>query len=96
MSWRKRRAMSGASAVVFVAEKWAILVNRSTVTMRASFPDGEGGRPTMKSMEIEDHGREGTGSGTRKPWGLWRGGLARAQASHVETYRMTKRRRRGQ
>src|SRR5262245_41018476 len=89
MCWRKRRATSVAVAVVLVAMKWAILVRRSTTTKMASFPTDEAGRPTIKSIEIDSHGRKGTGSGTRKPWGLWRGALARAQVSHVETYRLT-------
>jgi hypothetical protein len=56
MSWIKSRATSAASAVVFVAEKCAIFVNRSTVTRMASLPAGDGGSATTKSIEIECHG----------------------------------------
>src|SRR6516225_8229943 len=79
MFQRKRRAISGASAVVLVGEKCAILEKRSTTTRMASLPEGETGRPTMKSMEMDSQGREGTGRETRWPCGLWRGALARAQ-----------------
>ena len=85
MSCRNNWAISGALAVVFVAEKWAILVNRSTTTRMESLPEGEGGRATMKSIETEDHAHVEIGSGARKPCGLCLGALARAQASHVDT-----------
>ena len=52
---------------ILVGAKCAILVKRSTMTKMESLPDGETGRATMKSMEMDAQGREGSGSGVRKP-----------------------------
>ncbi|MEE6520379.1 hypothetical protein FKM82_018239 [Ascaphus truei] len=49
--------------------KWACFEKRSTMTKMVFIPL-EGGRSTMKSIEICDHGRSGTGKGMSKPEGL--------------------------
>ena len=48
--------------------KWAYLVSRSTTTIMVVCP-WEGGKSSMKSMEMSDHTRVGTGKGCRKPVG---------------------------
>ena len=48
--------------------KWAYLVSRSMTTIMVVYL-WEGGKPSMKSMEMSDHTRVGTGKGCRRPAG---------------------------
>ncbi|KAG8538654.1 hypothetical protein GDO81_022263 [Engystomops pustulosus] len=68
--------------------KCAALVSRSTTTRRVSLPL-DGGRSTMKSIDIEPQGREGTAKGCNKPVGEERGVLHLAQISQDLTYFLT-------
>src|SRR5579875_385274 len=84
----KSRAVSSPVTVLSHGTKCAILVSRSTTTKIESKPL-EDGRSTIKSMEIEDHGFSGIGSGCNNPYGRCRGILEREQMSHVVTYSLT-------
>ena len=71
------------------------LVNLSTITKMESEPS-EVGRVSMKSIEIEFHGRSGTGSCFNRPYGLCRWGLACIQTVQDLQYFLTKSRSPGQ
>ncbi|MEE6511589.1 hypothetical protein FKM82_018216 [Ascaphus truei] len=60
------------------------LEKRSMTTRIVSFPL-ESGSSTMKSIEIWFQGRSGIGKGRRRPAGLTRGTLLRAQVPHALT-----------
>ncbi len=61
-------AVSWADGNLGSGIKWAALENRSTTVKTTVFP-ADGGRPVTKSRAMCDHGREGMGSGLRKPAG---------------------------
>src|SRR6202043_1788013 len=86
--FRYRRAVSLASTWVVVGQKCALLGSQSTPTRVALEPAGLG-RPTMKSIDTEDQGAGGMGSGCSCPWGLCRVALFLAQVSQVFTYSLT-------
>jgi len=54
--------------------------SRSTITRIVSKPEEEGSF-SMKSIEIEFHGRSGIGSCWRDPYGLWCCGLDHIQVT---------------
>lgn len=61
--WMKaRRQAGGGPNSLQKGTKWAILLNRSTMVRMTVFPL-EQGNPVMKSTEMWDHGRRGTGRG---------------------------------
>ncbi len=66
--------------------KWAALENRSTTVKTTVFP-ADGGRPVTKSRAMCDYGREGMGSGLRKPAGGELLDLVWAQTGHEATKR---------
>ena len=47
--------------------KCAILVNRSTTTKMESCPS-QSGKSVIKSIEMDDHGRSGSGRGRSSPY----------------------------
>ena len=73
----------------------ACFVKRSTITRIESESD-EVGRVSMKSIDIEFHGRSGIGSCFNKPYGLCRWGFALMQVVQDLTYFLTNSRRPGQ
>src|ERR1700686_342475 len=92
---RYRFAVSSAVTWTVVGMKCAIFVNRLTQTYTASKP-WDFGSSTIKSMETDDQGAGGIGSGCSWPWGCWRGVLFRQQVSQELTYSLTNWRIRGQ
>ena len=68
--------------------KWDIFVKwLTTIKIESKFLDN--GRPTMKSMEMEDHGFFGIWSGCNNPYGQCQGIFDLEQMSHVMTYSLT-------
>src|SRR5215471_1248669 len=66
-TWRrKRRATPSVSTFLCVGMKSAIFVSRHTTTKIASKPS-ERGKPSMKSMEMDDQGCSGMGRNRRGP-----------------------------
>ena len=82
MFCRKIFASCGASMSDLVGMKWAILVSRSTTTNIISKPS-ETGNHLIKSMDMEDQGLSGIGSG---PYGLCLTVLSWRQVVHAFTY----------
>jgi hypothetical protein len=55
----ERSASCTAVIVVLHASKWHIFVIRSTTTNMQLFPEPDGGRAVIRSIDTEDHGRLG-------------------------------------
>ena len=75
-----RHASSTEVMVSWVGMNIACFDSRSTMTRIVSNPEEEGSF-SMKSIEIEFHGRSGIGSYWRDPYGLWCYSLDRIQVT---------------
>src|SRR5215469_2419865 len=63
---RKRRATPSVSTFLCVGMKSPIFISWHTTTKIVSKPS-EGGKPSIKSMEMDDQGRSGMGRNRRGP-----------------------------